>query len=74
MDYSNEIDREIADLSQSDSLKKDMSTIRSQKHCPFENDKTMTVEAFLEFISQYNEFINHEPKPFKKIIDKDMIL
>jgi len=27
-----------------------------------------------EFVTQYNEFINHEPKPFKPMIDKVMKL
>lgn len=74
MNYENEIDSEISELDQSESLRKDMNLIKSHKNNLYHEDEQKSIELFLEFVTQYNEFINHEPKPFKRIIDKDMIL
>jgi hypothetical protein len=32
------------------------------------------IDAYTAFVSQFNEFINHEPKKFVPMIDKDMRL
>lgn len=56
------------------SLTQDMQFIASHCHNPFVKDNVVNVEAYIEFVCQYNEFINHEPKQFKPLIDKDMTL
>ena len=56
------------------SLNYDMQWIASHRHNPFVKDTGIDVDAYIEFVSQYNEFINHEPKKFKAIIDREMIL
>lgn len=37
-------------------------------------DGKVDMDKLVDFLTQYNEFINHNPRPFKKIIDKDMKL
>ena len=66
--------RELRELAESDSFRKDMETVRANRHNPFMKDGKVDVDAYLEFLDQYNEFINHEPKPFRRMIDKDMRL
>jgi hypothetical protein len=35
---------------------------------------SVDLDRLLEFFNQFNEFINHQPKPFAPMIDKDMRL
>lgn len=56
------------------SLKEDMKILRKERHNPFVRDGKVDMDAYLEFVTEFNEFINHAPKPFKKIIDHDMRL
>jgi len=41
---------------------------------PVEVDVHPDMDRLLEFLPQFNEFINHEPREFKKIIDRNMRL
>ena len=66
--------RELRELAESDSFREDMETVRANRHNPFVKDGKVDVDTYLEFVEQYNEFINHEPKPFRRMIDKDMRL
>ncbi len=66
--------REFLRLAKSSSLRRDMRHLSSNRHNPFIKDGKVDVDAYIEFVTQYNEFINHEPKPFKPIIDKVMKL
>ncbi len=74
MKISKEAEQEILELSRSNSVRTDMETIASQRHNPFIKDGKVDIDAYIEFVVQYNEFINHQPKPFKKIIDRVMKL
>jgi hypothetical protein len=51
-----------------------MRYLSEHRHNPFIKDGEVDVDAYIEFVQQFNEFINHEPKPFKPMIDKDMKL
>ena len=66
--------RELLRLAKSFSLRKDMRYLSSNRHNPFVKDGKVDVDACVEFVTQYNEFINHEPKPFKPMVDKVMKL
>jgi hypothetical protein len=74
MNISDKTAKELLDLSKSDSMRKDMQTVSSQRHNPFLKYGKVDVDAYIEFLSEYNEFINHEPKPFRPIEDKIMRL
>jgi hypothetical protein len=41
---------------------------------PFVRNGVVDIDAYIEFVQQFNEFINHEPKPFRPMIEKDMRL
>ncbi|HXX82211.1 MAG TPA: hypothetical protein VEI46_11725 [Thermodesulfovibrionales bacterium] len=74
MSLSPEAAKELLDLAGSESMRRDMETIASRRHNPFVKDGEVDVEAYIEFVTGFNEFINHEPKPLKPMIDKDMRL
>ena len=65
---------ELLELTKSESIKIDMETLKHQRHNPFIKNGKVNIDAYIEFITQFNEFINHEPKPFKPMIDRDMRL
>lgn len=74
MKLSRDVEKELLELTRSEALMKDMETIAAQRHNPFIKDGIVDVDAYLEFLQEFNEFINHEPKPFQPMIDKDMRL
>ncbi|MFA5793904.1 MAG: hypothetical protein WC980_02365 [Candidatus Brocadiia bacterium] len=52
-------------------ISRDMRAVAKNRHNPFKNRKT-GVDSYLEFVTQYNEFINHRAKPFRKMVDRLM--
>ena len=65
---------EIRELSRSADMRKDMAAIAQGRHNPFLKDGEVDCDAFIAFVAGYNEFINHEPKRFIAMVDKDMRL
>jgi len=65
---------EIRDLARSEVLKNDLASVAATRHNPFVKDGVVDVDAYIDFVTAFNEFINHEPKPFARMIDKDMRL
>jgi hypothetical protein len=68
------IPEDIIELDESEELKKDMEMLNSQWKSHFVKNGVVDFDAYIEFVQQFNEFINHEPKPFKPMIDRDMRL
>ncbi|MBI5639742.1 MAG: hypothetical protein HZA17_04885 [Nitrospirae bacterium] len=66
--------KEMLRLAGSLSLKEDMEYLSSHRHNPAIKDGKIDMDRLLEFLTEFNEFINHQPKPFRKIIDEDMRL
>lgn len=58
----------------SSSTMKDMAAIATRRHNPFVRDGKADPDAYIEFVTQFNEFINHRPKPFRKMVDREMRL
>jgi len=67
-------EKELVEPGNSEELKKDMEILRSQWQSPFIKDGIVDIDAYIDFVQQFNEFINHEPKPFRPMIDRDMKL
>lgn len=72
--FSRAAQEEIRDLARSGSLKQDMETVTESRQNPFIKAGQIDVDAFIAFVSEFNEFINHQPKPFQPIRDADMRL
>ena len=74
MNVSDKSQEELLKHSQAVAFKNDMKIIAEQRHNPFIKNGNVDVDAYIEFVTQYNEFINHQPKPFRRMIDNDMKL
>lgn len=74
MKLTEESKKEMLDLAQSASLKEDMRTLKKNRRNPFFRNGEPDVDAYTEFVARFNEFINHTPKPFRRIIDRNMKL
>lgn len=74
MKISQQAVEEFLELSRFKSLKKDMEILMLQQHDPFIKKGEVYIDVYIEFVTQFNEFINHQPKPFRRIIDRDMRL
>ena len=69
---SREEKKELLELAGSAKLREDMEKVRKNRHNPFIVKGRIDTDRVLEFLMQYNEFINHEPRPFRRIVCKDM--
>ncbi len=65
---------EFARLAESPELRRDMAVVAKQRHNPFVRDGRVDVEACIEFLCQYNAFVNHQRRRFEQIVDRDMRL
>ncbi len=74
MKISKKSKKELIKASKSLSLKRDMQKVSANSSNPFFKDGRQNADAYIEFVNQFNEFINHALKPFKPLIEKDMKL
>jgi hypothetical protein len=51
-----------------------MEYLLKNRHNPVVIEGEIDLNRLVEFLTEFNEFINHEPKPFRRIIDKNMKL
>ena len=66
--------KEFQELARSESLRTDMETLQRGRLHAFVRDGVVDIDAYLDFVMEFNEFISHEPKPWRQILDKDMRL
>ncbi len=66
--------QELLRLAASPSLRDDMEYLASHRHNPALVNGIVDMDRLIEFVTQFNEFINHKPKPFVPMIDRDMKL
>jgi hypothetical protein len=55
-------------------MREDMRHVAGHRHNPVIVDGKVDTDRLLDFLNQFNEFLNHAPKPFRPIVDKDMRL
>lgn len=65
---------ELLNLAKSSSLKEDMRHLSENRHNPVVVNGKIDMNRLITFLTEFNEFINHEPKPFKPMIDRVMKL
>lgn len=68
MEISEKSRREMLELAGSVSFRNEMESVRRNRHNPFMKNGRVDTDAYIEFVTQYNEFINHQPKPFRPIM------
>lgn len=71
---SEKVKKELRELAHSPKLQEDMKILSKNKYSPFLVNGNIDIDKFLLFLNEYNYFINHNPRRFCKIIDKDMRL
>ncbi len=74
MKLSEQAKKELLELAKSDSFKKDIESLRSQWKNPFIKNGRVDVDAYIEFVTQFNEFINHMQKGLTPMVDVKMKL
>ncbi|OQX87492.1 MAG: hypothetical protein B6D55_03295 [Candidatus Omnitrophica bacterium 4484_70.2] len=67
---SEEEKKELRELAQSSTFKMDLRRISESQYNPFIVKDKIDIDRFIIFLSEYNYFINHTLKPFRKIKDK----
>jgi len=65
---------ELLRLTGSSSLREDAEYLTSHRHNPMVIDGKVDMDRLLDFLTEFNEFINHKPKLFKPMIDRTMKL
>jgi len=71
---SEEEKNEMMRLSGSSSLRQDMEYLATHRHNPVVSNGSVDMDRLLEFLTEFNEFINHKPKPFKPMVERVMKL
>lgn len=71
---NNEEKKELKSLADSSKFRKDMTHLERLAHNPFVLNGAVDIDKFMIFLTEFNQFINHSPKIFRKIIDRDMRL
>lgn len=66
--------KEMIELARSAQLRDDMRRVREQRHNPFTSGGEVDLDSVVEFLNEFNAFIGHEPRPFRRIVDRDMRL
>ncbi len=70
MSLPESVREELVKYAHSESLKEDMKKVAGSRNELFIDNH----DAYIEFLCQYNDFINHEPKPFAPMVEKDIKL
>lgn len=55
-------------------IEDDIRHLAENRHKPFLKDGKVDIDSYIDFLNDYNEFINHMPKPFKPMKEKTMKL
>jgi hypothetical protein len=66
--------KELLRLAGDSLLREDMEYVAAHRHNPLIIDGKIDMDRLIEFLTQYNEFINHKRQPFKPIDDREMRL
>jgi hypothetical protein len=65
---------ELVALSRSASLRSDCKRVADTRHNPFIVDGEIRADRVVDFLTQYNEFLNHPIKPRTAFIEDNMKL
>lgn len=66
--------QELLKLAKSSTLREDMHRLASSRRNPLLIDGRVDLDRWLAFLNNYNEFVNHTPKPFRPMSDRVMKL
>ena len=66
--------KELLEMAHSERIREDFRIMAGNRHNPFLVHGVVDLDKYIDFLSDYNEFIGHISRPFRKIIDKKMLL
>lgn len=66
--------REFVRVGRSASLRDDLRYVSANRHNPVTLDGRISLDRLVEFLTEFNQFLNHAPKPFRPMIDTMMKL
>lgn len=69
--FSESAKKEFVDAAKSDKLRQEFDSIRKNRITMTEDNISNSVELYINFVTQYNRFINHRPKQIKRIIGEN---
>ena len=70
-----EADRsELAAISRSETMRSDMAQLSLGRHNPFGEGDEISADRVVEFLTQYNELLNHPIKPLRRFEEGNMKL
>lgn len=64
---SKEAARELKELASLTQVRKDSVHLFKNRHNPFIVNGEIDLDRWVAFLSDYGDFVNHTPKPFRKI-------
>ena len=68
------MEKELLEFAGSDAFRRDLDMLGKRWLNPFFKNGVVDIDGYLHFLAEFNEFINHAPKPFEPMIDRDMKL
>jgi len=66
--------KEILEIASSKTIREDMRYLANHRHNPLLINGSVDMDRLIDLLTQFNEFINHQQKPFKPMIDRVMKL
>jgi hypothetical protein len=66
--------QELKELAASPSLRDDLRNLARRQAGHFLRDGEVDLDLVVAFLTEFNEMIDHQPKPFKQISDENMKL
>ena len=74
MPFSDQEKTELRAVAASESMRADSERLRATRHNPFMVDGMVNCDRVIDFLTEYNEFLNHPMKPRRNFIEKNMKL
>jgi hypothetical protein len=74
MPFTDQEKAELRAFAASKSMRADSEQLRATRHNPFMVDGKVDCDRVIEFLTEYNEFLNHPMKPHRLFIEKNMKL
>ena len=67
---SDEAKKELKERAGSATLREGFAEMAKNRHNPFIINGEVDLDLWIAFLTEYNSFINHAPKPFRRIETK----
>ena len=66
--------QEMLETAGSQSIREDFRRLTAGRHNPLLYKEKVHLDRYIEFLNDYNEFINHQRRSFKPMVDRLMKL